>query len=187
MSLERNILFLDHERFNAKKIAFNVELTTNFPDQLCWGVRVECEGMSTVCDDGIPEQRFPALSCCALDLPVTDWRRLPGQVIYSTENDAEPAILYLDLHEPLEISQLTFLDRDEARFDIDWQFKSRNGSGRIRFFVDFSGITLWFPDVQTTAQAMERLSRHLDLKCVCEPTISEYQSEAPTFRFLPRL
>lgn len=182
-----HILQLGEARFDVRKDEATLHaLISNGTDfRLFWMISIPCEQAERVMEGGEVDLCQPRVYHESMVLPCRDWRDLSGvhSVLEADSND--PPGLYLGRHVDLDRSDIHFVARRGAQFDIDWQFAWSGLSGRVRTTVTLTHITVWLDEVKNEAAATKRLSRDLDLSSLERPEVVRHPSAGPRFQFRP--
>jgi hypothetical protein len=187
-------------------------MISNATDQLLyWGMDLCCE-RATIELNGHRYEWKPNLGWECMRLAVRDWRNLEGvrycpaeKSIWSalasmlrgapSRRDVRPCI-YLETHEPIDESDLTFVSRDGLQFRIDWKFlyKDQAGyfgadqmefAGNVRSTIRFTSVGLWLKEVDTREKAKARLALDLDVSLFKEPVEGNKDHPYPSYTFTP--
>ncbi len=159
--------------------------------KLLWMIEVPCDECEVVID-GETEYWRPKIYMQSMRFTIRDWRQLAGQEFRSRPDDDDQPAIYIYTHEDLNTSNIRFLSRSSATFDVDWTFSLSSGftslrcGGNVQTPVNFTDVTVWLDKVDTVSKAKERLERDLDLCFFHEPEMLLHPNAGPRFKFRPR-
>lgn len=185
--MDHDILHVGEVRFPVLKDKATLHaLVSNATDfKLYWMVNVPCEGTDVKLDGLRCHLWQPKVYHESMTFSCRSWRDLVGQHYYSAAGDNNPPAIYLDQHLDLGSSDLHFVSRQGALFDIDWKFDWAGRKGRVRTTVTLTEVTIWLDAVRDTAAAKRRLEQDLDLSDLAGPDVVLHPSAGPRFKFRP--